>query len=269
MSYIQTLVNIILVAALYFPLFMPLVNEWENNEFYSHGFLIPVLSIYFLWQKKNELKNTHVQPEGAGLFFILAGVILYMLAKMGYQFFTQCFSMLIVLFGLVYAQMGREMIKKTFFPIFYLVFMIPLPGLVLTTMTFHLRLFSTKLAFFAIKLLGINATREGNIIHLPTAVLVVANPCSGLRSLITFSAASLAIGYLFQKSMMKRIILFASSILLAVLMNMARLVSTAVIVNAFKIEGISSKMDTNIGLVVLVVGCAALFAINAALEKIK
>ena len=148
-------------------------------------------------------------------------------------------------------------------------FMIPMPQLVYTSLTFHLRLLSTKLSFFVIKLLGISATREGNIINLPTTVLIVANPCSGLRSLITFIVGSLTIGYIFQKSIWKRAVLLCFSVLLAVLMNVARLVTLAVVADINKMDHISEGVHDTAGLLLLVVGLGILFMFNDFLSKLN
>jgi len=263
------IITTILFILLYLAVFPRLFREWFETDDYSHGFLIPLISIYFLWRKRAELKNTPVSGSAGGIFFIAAGLILYILAKTGSQFFLQACSMLIVLFGLVYAQAGPSIAKKTAFSIAYLIFMIPLPQLVYTTITFHLGLFSTKLTYFLIRALGISAAREGNIIDLPTCRLIVATPCSGLRSLIVFMAASLAIGYIFQKSIAKRALLFGIGIALAVLMNTLRLTVTAFIANMLKLKAIPPVVHDRTGIAVVILGFILLFLINDFLAKRK
>ena len=262
-------ITAILFILLYLPLFPHLVKDWIDTPDYSHGFLIPLLSLYFLWRKREELKKTAVSPAGLGVVFVLAGVVVYILGKIGYQLFLQYLSMLVVLFGFVYAEAGWKMAKKIFFSIAYLIFMIPPPDLVYTTVTFHLGLFSTKLAYFFIRLLGINAGREGNIINLPTCQLIVAAPCSGLRSLIVLMAASLAIGYIFQKSIAKRAALFISSIIIAVIMNTARLVATALFAHMLKATVVPQAIHDRAGIVATIVGFGILFFLNDLLAKKK
>jgi exosortase len=186
---------------------------------------------------------------------------------MGYQDFLQYLSMLIVLFGLVYANLGAAFAKIAFFPISYLIFMIPLPQLVYTNITFHLRLLSTEMAYFLIRLFGIHATRQGNIIELPTCTLVVATPCSGIRGLIVFMAASLALGYLFQKGAAKKLILFIFGIFLALLMNTLRLTLTAATVNMLKLPEVPSYIHDAYGYVVLILGLLILFGASNLLNK--
>lgn len=265
---IKPLITLILFLLLFYPLFSPLVKEWSDNPYYSHGFFIPLLSGYFLWTKRKELKKISFDPAGAGIFVVLAGCVMFLLSKLAYQFYLQCTAMVIVLFGLILANMGWSMIRLTTFPILYLVLMIPLPQLVYETITFHMRLFSTELAFFFIKLMAIPATREGNIITLPTAVLIVGNPCSGLRGLISFIVGSLTIGYLFQKSVSKRVILVIFSVFLAIFMNTIRLVALGVITYTMKLEKIPITLHDTEGLVVLVIGLVILFWVNDLLARI-
>jgi len=269
MGYIKLIITLILFAFLYLPIVPPLVREWISVDDYSHGFLIPFISLYFLWHKRDDLKNTPVSPSWAGIVFIVAGLALYFAARIGYQFFLQCLSAFIVLFGIIYVNAGRQMAKKVSFAIAYLVFMIPLPQLVYNTVTFHMRLLSTKLAYAVIKLLGATATRDGNIINLPTCSLVVANPCSGLRGLIVLMAASLAIGYIFQTDIRKRIILFISALLISILMNTARLVATAVAVDMLEAFDVPASVHNATGIIAVMIGLAILFWISEMLRKVR
>ena len=263
------IITAVLFILLYLPVFPWLLKEWSAMPDYSHGFLIPLVSIYFLWKKREELKKTPISPSAIGFLYVCAGLILYMLARMGFQFFLQAFSMLIVLFGLVYAQAGLALAKKTAFSIAYLIFMIPLPQLVYTTITFHLGLLSTKAAFFFVRLFGIGATREGNIINLPTCQLVVAAPCSGIRGLIIYLAASFAIGYIFQRSILKRVVLVLIAVILAFVMNTVRLLATALIADMLKVTEIPQAIHDRTGIITTIIGFMLLFWINDLLTKKK
>lgn len=269
MNYIILSVTSLIFIFLFWPLFPQLVRDWLANPDYSHGFLILPLSLYFLWRKRKELIDTPVVPSVFGIFIILAGLILYIFGKMGFQLFLQYISMLVVLFGLVYAQAGRPMAKAAAFPIAYLIFMFPLPQLVYTTVTFHLSILSTKASYLALRLFGINAMREGNIIDLPTCRLVVATPCSGLRSLIVFMAASLAIGFVFQKGIRERVILFIISIPLAVFINTLRLFVTAFIINMLRLTDVPIGIHDRAGDAAAIAGFLILFWLSDFMAKKK
>lgn len=262
-------ISLVLFLLIFFPLFPELIKEWRDNPYYSHGFFIPLLSGYFIWTKRKDIGAVAYVPAAIGILIVACGSVMFLLSKLAYQFYVQCTAMVIVLFGLVLAHMGWRMIKITAFSIFYLILMIPLPQLAYETITFHMRLFSTGAAFSVLKLIGIPATREGNIINLPTAVLIVGNPCSGLRGLISFIVGSLTIGYLFQKSIVNRVILVIFSIFLAIFMNTLRLVVLGLVTYTFKLEKIPITLHDTEGLVVLIIGLAIMFWVSDLLAKKK
>jgi len=267
MSYLTLSITSALFLLLYWPLFPSLVSEWVNFPDYSHGVLILPLSLYFLWRKRGEIKNTAVTPCAAGVFIIIAGLMLYILGKLGFQLFLQYCSMLLVLFGLVYAQLGKQLAAKAAFPIAYLIFMIPLPQIVYSAIAFPLRMLSTKLTYLLLKLVGIKAMAQGNIIGLTTCKLDVATPCSGLRSMIVFTAGSVAIGYLYQKKLSSRVILVAAGLALAVFMNTLRLFVTAFIAELYKLPKIPMRVHDQAGIVAVVAGFGVLFWLSDLLAK--
>lgn len=259
--------SLIIFLFIFYPLFPELIKEWSDNPYYSHGFFIPLLAGYFLWTKRKEIAEAAREPSFAGLVIVAFGALVFLISKVANQFFVQCLGMVVVLFGLVLAQMGWRIMRLTAFSISYLVLMIPLPQLAYENITFHMRLFATEMAFFLIKIIGIPATRDGNIINLPTAALIVGNPCSGLRGLISFIVGSLTIGYLFQKSIANRVILLAFSIFLAIFMNTLRLVFLGIVTHVMKLDKIPITLHDTEGLVVLVIGLAIMFWFSDLLAK--
>jgi len=266
-KYLRPAISLGLFLVLFFPLFPELVSQWSTDPDSSHGFLIPLLSAYFIWTRREELKRIPIEEWSAGIWMVLAGSVLFVFSKMGFQFYFQCVGMLVVLYGLAAIHLGKGMVKKLTFPGLYLVFMIPLPQIVYETLTMHLRLFSTNLAYLVIRLVGIPATREGNIIKLQTASLIVGNPCSGLRGLVSFIVGSLAIGYLFQKKVANRVILVGVSIILAMVLNILRLVFLAVIAHTLRLEKIPISIHDAEGMIVLIIGLFIMFGINDFLTK--
>lgn len=261
------IISAALFALLFLPLTPELIHEWSTNPYYSHGFLIPLLSAYFLWIRRREIAATPVSVSAAGVAIVAAGTVLFILARMSFQFFFQCVGLCIVLLGLVFAHLGPQIARAVAFPYAYLYFMIPMPQIAYETMTFHLRLFSTQVSFLIIRLFGIPATRDGNIINLQTATLIVGNPCSGLRGLISFVVGSLAIGFLFQKKLSNRVILVVFSVILAMAMNILRLVVLAVLAHAMRLEKIPVSVHDAEGMILLVIGLLILFGVSDFLAK--
>jgi exosortase len=269
MRYANPAITSILFILLFFPLFPSLAREWMTGQSqnYSHGFMIPLLSLYFLWHDRDELSKTAASPSMAGILIMLAGLVFYVFARAGYQLFFQCLSMLVVLFGVVYAQAGSRIASKTAFAISYLVLMIPIPTIVFSTIAFHLRMFTAKPVYLILRLMGMNANLRGNIIDMPTCSITIASECSGFRGFTVFAAASLAIGYLLHKSIRSRVILFVSAMALALVMNVVRIVSIAVITDMLELDRVLLVVDRMAGYVVLMIGVILLFGISDLLKE--
>lgn len=262
MSYVRPLITAVLFVLLYLPVFPQLTREWIDNSSFSHGFLVPPLSMYFLWLRKDELKKTVISASGYGIAIMCAGIALYIVATQGYQLFFQCLSMVVVLFGIVYAHSGAEMAKKAAFAIGYLVLMIPIPTIAFNTITYHMRVFSANITYFILGMLGISATIRENVINLTTCSIEVTSSCSGFRGITVFTAASLALGYIYHNSLKKRSLLFAIGLALAVMLNIIRIVLEAVIVDVAELASLPPFLDQAAGVSILIVGLILLFWIN-------
>jgi exosortase len=204
-----------------------LVDDWYHDGNYSHGFLIIPIAIYLFYKKRGEIALP-AQPSKLGLaVFIIAclGLIFGAAAK---EFFTTRFSLALGITGISMYYLGWENFRKVWFAFFFMLFMIPLPATIYYSATLPMQLFATKITHVILKLVGIPALRQGNIIYLPNYALEVAEACSGLRSLVTLLALGALIGYLTLPGKVKPLILFISAVPIAIALNIFRLVFTAV-----------------------------------------
>jgi len=231
MKKILSFLPVSLIVILFFLLYLPSIKEflydWYHDENYSHGFLIPLVSGYLVWQTRHTLKTISHEKNILGLFLLLFGLIVLALGTAGAEWFLTRVSLIFVLAGLVLYLFGKQVFKTTWFPILFLLFMIPIPYVIYYKLTFPLQLFSTKMAYGALKIIGFQALRQGNIIHLPNYSLEVVEACSGLRSLISLSALGAVFAYMTQKTSGKRILLFLSAFPIAIIANVFRLFITA------------------------------------------
>jgi len=117
----------ILLCLLYFQTFIWLVNSWLSHSYYSHGFLIPLLSGFIFWRKRHQLKQA--KPFPPGILVIALGLLLYVAGLLSYFNFLSAISFLVVLGGLVLYFWGSKGLQSLLFPICFLIFMIPLPFL--------------------------------------------------------------------------------------------------------------------------------------------
>ena len=259
----------ILLIGIYFQVIIELVVQWWDDPNYSHGFLIPLVSGFFVWKARKKLGTLPTQNSNWGLLVLVAGLELYVVGTAAMEYFSVRFSMVVVVIGLVLYFGGKKFLKTLWFPLVFLVFMIPIPYVIYYSVTFPMQLFSSKLACGFLQLSGLSVMRQGNVIHLPNYSLEVIEACSGLRSLMTLSALGAAMAYMTQKSLVGGVIVFFSSIPIAIGANVFRLVITAL--GAFLIspkfaEGFLHEAS---GLVVFLSGLFCLSLVAVAVRQLE
>jgi exosortase len=206
-----------------------MVKVWYADPNYSHGFIVPLISGYVMYQNRDALKRAPVAPQNRGVFIILFGLLLLIAAYLGTEYFTMRSSLIVLLGGLVLFLFGGEVFRMLLFPLAYLVFMVPLPYIIYDALAFPLKLLVAKYSVLFLKAIGIIVWREGNIIMFPATVLEVADACSGIRSLMSLVALAVAFAYFTQQSMLKRAIIIASAIPIALFANGIRVIATGIL----------------------------------------
>jgi len=252
----------------YLPALIDLVYDWYSDSNYSHGFLVPLVSLWLLWKKRAVLAEIPRSKNTLGLIIVVIGMILFIVGNGASEYFTVRFSLVMTLFGLVLYIFGSPMIKKTWFEILFLVFMIPIPYVIYFSATFPMQLLASKVTVKMLSLIGMTVIRQGNIIHLPGEVLEVAEACSGLRSLISLLALGAIYAYMTQRGLTGKIILFLSTIPIAVAGNVFRVFVTALVAYTSDIEVTAEPLHTIMGLSVFVIAFILLFIFGAILKKV-
>jgi exosortase A len=214
---------------LYAPVIVHLVTDWANDPDAAHGFIIPLVSGYLLWTRREQLSQLQPSTELWGLVILCLGLAQLFVGHVGAELFFMRTSMLVVLTGIVWFLLGTAMLRTTAFPFAFLLFMIPLPDIILNLLAFPLQLMAAKWATFALQLLDLPVYREGNMIFLPSLSLEIVEACSGLRSLMALVALAVIWAYLSQPTVLKRVALVLSAIPIALVANAFRICTTGVL----------------------------------------
>ena len=258
-----------LVVWLYLPVLKHLAWQWWDDENYSHGFLIPLMSAYFVWDRRERLRKLADAPSWLGLPVLVAGVGLFLLGNVAAELFTMRASLLVILAGLVLYLLGREHLKALAFPILYLIFMIPPPTILFNSITFPLQLFAARTATATLQFVNIPVLREGNVIILANTTLEVAEACSGIRSLATLLALATTLAYFTQRRRSWRATaLVASAVPVAIVANASRVAGTGILAHYYGAQVAEGFLHTFSGWLLFLVATALLGIIGGLLAKL-
>lgn len=245
-----------------------MVLDWLSNDNFSHGFLIPIISGYLIWRRKELLKQAVIFPSDTGLVLLLFSLIFYFVANIGVEQFTMRFSMILVILSLIVFLAGWRYSQILFLPIVYLVFMIPFPSIIWNKIAFPLKLFATNMSVSVIQSFDIPVFGEGNIIHLANTTLEVVDACSGLRSLTSLLALSSALALLTEHSGIKKFIIFLSAIPIAIFLNIIRLTATAILARYYGPDIAQGFLHEASGILIFFLSFLFLFAVNVLMSNI-
>jgi exosortase len=235
---------------------------WSNDENYSHGWLVPLLSLYFA----NEATRRR-GPEGPtalrGAWLGFSLLTLAVLARLGTILvplgIASDVGFLLGIAGLVALYGGSETLKRYAFPVAFLAFMIPLPIALYTAIAAPLQLAVSRMGAGVLNLLGIPVLCEGNMMTLPGDVqMFVAEACSGMRQLTGFLALTTAVAMLSPRPNWIRTVLIASAIPIAMSANVLRVVVTGWLMASFGPRFATGHLHTLEGLALMGVGLGML-----------
>jgi len=259
--------GVLLIVANY-PILKILVWQWWNNEDMGHGFFVPVVAAVLVWQRREKLLAMELKPAwGWGIAVLLYGTLQGYIGMISAELFLQHTSVLILLVGILLVTGGIPLVRALIYPLLLLPFMVPIPTVIYNKITFPLQLFASGVAEQILSLINIPVLRDGNVLHLASQDLSVAEACSGIRSLLSLSFLSLVYAYFFENRVWMRWVLFASTIPIAILANAGRVTITGILseINPELARGFFHSLE---GWVIFIIAAVLLGCLHAVLNRI-
>lgn len=256
-----------LLAACYAPVLYRLVNQWYSDADMGHGFFVPVVAAYIVWQRREKLLAAKAAPTWWGLVPLVWGALQLYVATLGAELFLARTAFIISLIGIVLLLGGWPVLRLTAFPLGLLFLMVPIPAIIYNQLTFRLQLLASSLAEFSLSALGVPVLREGNILELSTQRLSVVEACSGIRSLLTLAFLSLVYAYFFDRKVWMRGALLVATVPIAISANAFRVTLTGVVTewNPELAEGLFHQFE---GWVIFMLGFAMLMATHFVINRV-
>jgi exosortase len=214
----------------YWPTLRLIVQVWNREPDYSHGYLVVPIAALFLWLRKAGFPGWQKPAYVTGLSLLALSMAGRYFGARFYMEFLDGYSIILWVASVVALVGGLKMLWWTLPSIGFLFFMIPLPFGLETMLSYPLQRIATKVSCFILQLLGQPAFPEGNMIFLSDhPPLEVAQACSGLRLFMTMVAVAYGYVVLMPQSWWQKGILCLSVVPVALLANALRIVATGLL----------------------------------------
>ena len=260
-----------LLAVAFAPGVLAMADVWTHVDYQSHGFLVPVVSVWLAMRQRYALRRLPVEPAGWGLAVLAAAFVAYFAGIIGGSVSLQGVALVAAIAGAVLFARGTAWLRRLALPIAFLLFMVPVPPGWITPIILQLQLFVSDVSLRILNALGILASREGNVLLLPSGEsLFVAEACSGVTSIVTLAPLGVLLAVLTLRGPVARVLLVAAVVPLAMAGNLVRVLAT---VFAAMRVGAQSATDgpphEMLGLLTYLVAVSLLLALSALLRRVE
>ena len=259
--WIQLIPLTVITVLAYWPAIENLLLRWSEEQEYSHGYLIPFVSVWMVWSRRKALESVDLKPSWIGFPILIGSAVLALIGfRTGVLSFAQV-ALITTFFGLTMLVGGWNLTRLLSVPIAFLFFMVPLPYFLTAKLSGGMQLLSSELGVAFVRLFDVPVFLDGNVIDLGIYKLGVVDACSGLRYLFPFLSLGFLAAYTADLSIWKRIAVFLSVIPITIVMNSVRIGFIGVLVHFFGIEQAEGFMHYFEGWVVFVICIAMLIAV--------
>ncbi len=269
----RLLTLLILIIILFWPVINEMYETWMRDSNNSHGILVPLIVVYLIRDRlikdKDSFRQSTLEKRHINIGFIgiMGALLLYLFSSIVDIVAFKNISFVFSLQSIVLFVFGWGVFYKLLFPLFFLLFMIPVPVTVHGLVSLPMQLFSTRLTVFILKFTSLPVVADGNIIRIGNEMLTVAEACSGLRSLMSFIMLSLLFAYLAKISYWKKGLMVLSSVPIAISGNIVRLIFTSFIAYIYGSRVASGFIHDASGYVMFVLAFVVFFWLSRILER--
>lgn len=253
-------VGFLLVMPVFWGGISELVTRWDKQEEYSHGYLIPLVSAYLIWQRRELLKRVEFKPTWLPVGLVFLGLVVAVIGEISALYILIHFSLILIIMAMAWSLMGWNAFKYVIVPLLLLVFAIPLPYFLEAILTVKLQLISSSLGVAVIRLFSIPVFLDGNVIDLGSYKLQVVEACSGLRYLYPLMSVGFIAAYMYQVEYWKRVVVFLSTIPITILMNSFRIGVVGILVEYWGSDMAEGFLHDFEGWIIFIASLAILIA---------
>lgn len=258
------------LAAMYVPSYIMLAERvWSTDE-QGHGPIILAVSVYLLYAKRHELAAAKGAPDYLlGVPLLVVALLLYVIGRSQFIMFFEIFSQIVMLIALALLFLGRGALRVAWFPLFFMLFMVPLPGTLVAAITAPLKSAVSAVASNLLYHLGYPVGRAGVVLTVGPYELLVADACAGLNSMFTLEALGLLYMHLMRyTNALRNVVLAVLIIPIAFIANVARVLILVLVTYYFGDEAGQGFIHGFAGMVLFMVGLMLMLGVDRVLSAI-
>lgn len=242
-------------------------RAYRQPEF-SHGYLIPLISAWIIWQRRRLIWSLREGGAASGWLLVAAGVGIAFVSKAANIDSTPYLGLVPLLIGLGAVTFGWRSARLLVVPVGFLVFGFPLPSYAYVEVSTSLQLVSSQLGAGFLSLFGVPVFLDGNIIDLGPMKLQVAEACSGLRYLLPLLSFGVLCAYMYRAPWWAKLLVVAATVPLTILLNGFRIALTGLFLNFGNTELAEGFMHLFEGWVIFLIALAILFVLMFGLLRL-
>ena len=227
----------LLIGYLYWPTFSWIVDNWQREPDYGHGWLVIPLALFLLYQRSDTFPGISPTVSWAGLSLVILAFAMRVVGRLAYADFLDAYSVMPLIAGAVWCLLGVRAMLWALPAIGFLFFAVPLPYAAETMLSWRLQGVATELSTFFLRAFGQPAVAEGHVIWLGQERLSVEEACSGLRIFVGMAAFAYFWVVLCDRSWTDRLVVAAAALPLAIFVNAARIVAIGLFYQLSESEG--------------------------------
>jgi len=243
-----------------------------SSQDWSHSYFVPLISVFLMWQRREELSLARPRTYWPGLAPLVLGVLAYPFFIVGIpNHMGQGYAMILTLFGMLLLMLGPAVMRHLFLPVAYLVFMVTISEMIMIKITFKLKQWAAQGGDILLQILGVNVTLKGTTLEIVNSSgqvnpLDVADACSGMSMLIAFVALGAAVALVACQQWWQRVLLVLLAAPVALFLNVLRIAVLGVL-TLWDPNLATGEAHTLIGTLLLIPGFLVYMGIVWALNK--
>lgn len=246
-----------------------MVQVWSNVDYLSHGFLVPLVSLWAFLRERPLRRAVPTAPDLRGALLVAFALLAYLVGAAGRVTSLQGIAFVAAVAGLAWLLRGPAWLKAVGFPVSYLVFMVPPPASWISPLIVKLQIFVSNAAVVVLHGTSVEISRNGNVLSLANGEsMFVAEACSGVTSVITLTPLAVVLAAYTLRGFLPRAALVIGVIPLAMAGNLTRVVATVILADrqsvAWATEG---PIHDVLGLSTYLVACLGMLGLATLLRR--